>query len=114
MGRATSPLPQATSPAFGRHDAGLSEEEEYAAIHGQRPVDADEEVARRGKKKRTFAQAQAEEAPAEGGRERERRRLRDDFEVVTQRLQDVTNGFGTRSSLPPLDPNVFGILSPWE
>jgi hypothetical protein len=102
-----------------RRDAGLAEEEEeYVAIHEQRPVDADEEVAlaSRGKKKRTLAQAQAElkELPAEGGREREKRCLREDFEVAAQRLQDVTNAFGTRASLPPLDTNVFGILSPWE
>jgi hypothetical protein len=97
-----------------RRDAGIAEEEEeYAAIHGQRPIDADEEVASRGKKKRTLAQAQAEEPPAEGGRERESR-LREDFEVAAQRLQDVTNAFGTRTSLPPLDTNVFGTLSPWE
>jgi hypothetical protein len=102
-----------------RRDAGLAEEEEdYAAIiHGHRPVDADEEVAleralsalSRGKKKRTLAQAQAEEAPAEGGREREKRRLREEFLVAAQRLQDVTNGFGTRASLSPLDTNTFGI-----
>ena len=115
-GRAASPPPRVPSPAFGstlRRDAGLAEEEEeYAAIQGQRPVDADEEVASRGKKKCTLAQVQAEEAPEEGGREREkRRRLREDFEVAAQRLQDVTNGFGTRASLPPLDTNVFGILS---
>jgi hypothetical protein len=99
-----------------RPDAGLSEEEEeYAAVHrdGQRLVDTDEEVAlerasSRGKKKRTLVQAQAEEASAEGGREYEKRRLREYFEVAAQRLQDVTNGFGTRASLPPLD-HVFGI-----
>jgi hypothetical protein len=117
-GRAASPPPRAPSPAFGsplRRDAGIAEEEEeYAAIYGQRPIDADEEVASRGKKKRTLAQAQAEEPPAEGGREREKRRLREDFEVAAQRLQDVTNAFGTRASLPPLDTNVFGILFPWE
>ena len=118
-GRTTSPPPRAPSPAFGsplRREAGLAEEEEeYAVVHGQRPVDADEEVtleraSSRRKKKRTLAQAQAEEAPAEGGREREKRRLREDFEVAAQRLQDVTNGFGTRASLPPLDTNVFGSL----
>ena len=122
-GRAASPPPRAPSPAFGsplRRDAGLAaeeEEEEYAAIHGHRQVDADDEVAlerasSRGKKKRTLAQAQAEEAPAEGGPEREKRRLREDFEVTAQRLQDVTNAFVTRASLPPLDTNVSGILSP--
>ncbi|KAH8985000.1 hypothetical protein EDB86DRAFT_3084102, partial [Lactarius hatsudake] len=111
-GRPASPPPRAPSPAFGsplRRDAGLAEEEEeYAAVHGHRPIDADDEVAlerasSRGKKKRTLAQAQAEEAPAEGGPEREKRRLREDFEVTAQRLQDVTNAFGTRASLPPLD-----------
>jgi hypothetical protein len=61
-------------------------------------------------KKRTLAQAQAEEAPAEVGREREKRRIREDFEVAAQRLQDVTNSFGIRASLPPLDTNVFDIL----
>ncbi|KAH9053746.1 hypothetical protein EDB87DRAFT_1780383 [Lactarius vividus] len=114
-GRPASPPPRPPSPAFGsplRRDAGLAEEEEeYAAIHGHRPVDADDDVAlerasSRGKKKRTLAQAQAEEAPAEGGPEREKRRLREDFEVTAQRLQDVTNAFGTRASLPPLDTNV--------
>ncbi|KAF8264664.1 hypothetical protein EI94DRAFT_1779516 [Lactarius quietus] len=115
--RATSPPPRAPSPAFGsplRRDAGLAEEEEeYAAVHGHRRVDADEDVeleraSNRGKKKRTLAQAQAEEAPAEeGGREREKRRIREDFEVAAQRLQDVTNAFVTRASLPPLDTNVF-------
>jgi hypothetical protein len=117
-GRATSPPPRAPSLAFGsplRCDAGLvEEEEEYAAVHGHQPVDADEEVAlerasSRGKKKRTFARAQAEKAPAEGGREWEKRRLCEDFEVAAQRLQDVTNAFATRASLPPLDTNVFGI-----
>ena len=43
------------------------------------------------KKKGTLAQAQAEEAPAEAGREREKRRIREEFEVAAQRLQDVTN-----------------------
>jgi hypothetical protein len=61
-----------------------------------------ERASSRGKKKRTLAQAQAE---------REKRRIREDFEVDAQRLQDVTNAFGARSSLPPLDTNVFGIFS---
>ncbi|KAN0131166.1 hypothetical protein V8E53_011058 [Lactarius tabidus] len=120
----TSPPPQAPSPAFGsplRHDAGLAEEEEdYGAVHGHRRVDVDEDIeleraSSRGKKKRTLAQAQAEEAPApaEGDREHEKRRIREDFEVTAQRLQDVTNAFGTtRASLPPLDTNVFGICLP--
>jgi hypothetical protein len=118
--RATSPPPRAPSPAFGsplRRDAGLAEEEEeYAAVHRHRRADADDDIeleraSSRGKKKRTLAQAQAEEAPAEAGREREKRRIREDFVVAAQRLQDVTNSFGTRASLPPLDTNVFGILS---
>ena len=98
-----------------RRDAGVIEEvAEYSAVHGQRPFDADEEAAleqasSRGMKERSLAQAQAEEAPAEGGREREKRRLREDYEVVAQRLLDVTNEFVTRTSLPPLDTNVFGI-----
>ena len=71
-----------------------------------RPVDADKEAtleraSSRGKKKRTLAQAQAEEAPAEGGREREMHRLREDYEVAAQRLLDVTNEFAIRTSLPP-------------
>ena len=77
-------------------------------------VDEDVELERassRGKEKHTLAQEQAEEAPApeEGGREREQHRIREDFEVAAQRLQDVTNAFG-RASLPPLDTNVFGIF----
>ena len=59
-------------------------------------------------KGRILAQTQAEEAPAEGGRECEKRRLCEDFEVAGQRLRDVTNEFGTRTS-PPLDTNIFGI-----
>ena len=59
-------------------------------------------------KERMLAPTQADEAPTEGGRECEKRRLRESFEVAAQRLQDVTNGFGTRTS-PPLDTNVFGI-----
>jgi hypothetical protein len=48
-----------------RRDAGLAEEE-YAAVHGHRRVDVDEDIeleraSSRGKKKRTLAQAQAEE-----------------------------------------------------
>ena len=98
-------------PAFGsplRCSAGLAgEEEECAAVYGHRRVDVDKDVgperaSSRGKKKRTLAQAQAE---------REKRRIREDFEVAAQRLQDVTNAFGARTSLPPLDTNVFGIFS---
>ena len=48
--------------------------------------------------------------PAEAGRECERRRIGEDFEVAAQRLRNVTNLFGTRASLPPLDTNVFGNL----
>ena len=116
--RTTSPPPRAPSPAFGsplRRSAGLAEEEEeYTAVHGHRRVDVDEDVeleraSNRGKKKRTLAQTQAEEAPAEGGREREKRRIREDFDVAAQRLQDVTNAFGARVSMPTLDTNIFGI-----
>ena len=116
--RATSPPPRAPSPAFGsplRRDGGLAEEEEgYAAVHGHRLTDVNEDIkieraSGRGKKKRTLVQAQAEEAPAEAGREREQRRIREAFEVATRRLQDVTNSFGTRAALP-LNTNIFGIL----
>ena len=79
-------------------------------------VDEDVELERassRGKEKHTLAQEQAEEAPApeEGGREREQHRIREDFEVAAQRLQDVTNVFGARASFPSLDTNIFGIFS---
>ena len=90
-----------------RRDAGIAEEEEENAVtYGLRPVVADEEAtlergSSRGKKKRTLTQAPAEEAPAEGGREREKRRLREDYEVAAQRLLDVTNEFAIRTSLPP-------------
>ena len=47
--------------------------------------------------------------PAEAGRECERRRIGEDFEVAAQRLRNVTNLFA-RASLPPLDTNVFGNL----
>ncbi|KAH9978470.1 hypothetical protein BJV74DRAFT_859380 [Russula compacta] len=113
--RATSPPRRPSSPAFGsplRRDAGLAEEEEeYEALHGQRSSGANEEVhlervTSKGKKKRTLTQAQAEEAPAEDGHEREKRRLREDPEIAGQRLQDVTNGSGGRVSLPPLDTNI--------
>ena len=63
----------------------------------------------RGKRKRTLAQAQAKEEPEKGGLEREKRYFRGEFEVP---LQDVTNGFWTRKSLPPPDTNVFGICLP--
>lgn len=116
--RATSPPRRPSSPAFGsplRRDAGLAEEEEeYEALHGQRSSGANEEVplervASKGQKKRTLTQAQAEEAPAEDGHEREKRRLREDPEIAGQRMQDVINGSGARVSLPPLDTNISGM-----
>ncbi|KAF8264669.1 hypothetical protein EI94DRAFT_1805554 [Lactarius quietus] len=97
--RATSPPPRSPRPAFGsplRRDAGLAEEED-AAVHGHRRVDADEDTeleraSGRGKKKHTLAQAQTEEVPVEeSGREGEKRRIREDFEVAARRLQDVTS-----------------------
>jgi hypothetical protein len=118
--RTTSLPPRAPCHAFGsplQRDAGLvGEKEEYAAVHGHRRVDADEVVElehalSRGKKKRTVSQVPAEEAPAptEGGPVREKRWICENF-VAAQRLQDVTNAFGTtRASLPPLDTNVCGI-----
>jgi len=98
-----------------RRDAGLAEEEEeYEALHGQRQTDINEDTplergASKGKKKRTLTQAQAEEAPAEDNHEREKRRLREDPDVVGQRLQDLTNAFGSRIPLPPLVTNVSGM-----
>ena len=87
-------------------------------VHGHRRVEADdaiefERASRRGRKKRSLAPSQPEEvpAPAEGGREREKRRIREDFDVAAQQLQDMTNAFGARASLIPLDANVFGIFS---
>lgn len=115
---AASPPPRPPSPAFGsplRRDAGLAEEEEeYEALHGQRQTDINEDTplergASKGKKKRTLTQAQAEEAPAEDNHEREKRRLREDPDVVGQRLQDLTNAFGSRIPLPPLVTNVSGM-----
>jgi hypothetical protein len=115
---AASPPPRPPSPAFGsplRRDAGLAEEEEeYEALHGQRQTDTNEDTplergASKGKKKRTLTQAQAEEAPAEDNHEREKRRLREDPDVVGQRLQDLTNAFGSRIPLPPLVTNVSGM-----
>jgi hypothetical protein len=113
-GRGGSPPLRPPSPAFGsplRRDAGLAEEEEYEALLGQRPTNANEQLplehaASKGKKKRTLTQAQAEEVLAGDNREREKRRLREDPEIAGQRLQDVTNAFGARVSLPPLDTNV--------
>ncbi|KAI0261795.1 hypothetical protein BC834DRAFT_894867 [Gloeopeniophorella convolvens] len=113
--RASSPPPRPPSPAFGsplRRDAGLAEkEEEYVALHGQQPADTDDEVvleplAGKGKKKRTLMQIHSDEAPAESGRERERRRLRDGAETAEQRLQDVTNVPVSRVALTPLVTNV--------
>jgi hypothetical protein len=119
--RVASPPPRPPSPAFGsplRRDAGLAEEEEeYEVLHGQRHTDTHEDVptergASKGKKKRTLTQAQAEEAPAEDDHEREKRRLREDRDVVGQRLQDLTKAFGSRIPLPPLDTNVSGMEPP--
>jgi hypothetical protein len=117
-GRGGSPL-RPPSPAFGsplRRDAGLAEEEEYEALLGQRPTNANEQLPlehsmSKGKKKRTLTQAQAEEVSAGDDREREKRRLREDPEIEGQRLQDVTNAFGPRVSLPLLDTNVSGMAS---
>lgn len=117
-GRGGSPL-RPPSPAFGsplRRDAGLAEEEEYEALLGQRPTNANEQLLlehsmSKGKKKRTLTQAQAEEVSAGDDREREKRRLREDPEIEGQRLQDVTNAFGPRVSLPLLDTNVSGMAS---
>ncbi len=117
-GRGASPPLRPPSPAFGsplRHDAALAEEEEeYEAILGQRPNNANEEfhlerATSKGKKKRAFMQAQPEEVVVEGDREREKRRLREVPDIAGQRLQDVTNAFGSRVSLPPLDTNVSGM-----
>ena len=117
-GRGASPPLRPPSPAFGsplRRDAALAEEEEgYEAILGHRSTNANEEpyldrATSKGKKKRILTQAQADELVVEDDREREKRRLRDDPEIVGQRLQDVTNAFGSRVSLPPLDTNVLGM-----
>ena len=63
-------------------------------------------------KKHTLVQVQAEaEASTEDSRERKKRQICTYFEVTARRLQDVTNTFGTRVSLPP-HMNVLGILSP--
>ena len=108
----TSPPPRAPNHTFGsplRRSAGRAEEEEeYAAIHGHRRVDVDEDVelerpSRRGKK-RILAQLQAEEAPApaEGDRER-KRRIREDFEVAARRLQDMS-ALGPAHPCPLLVP----------
>jgi hypothetical protein len=115
--RAASPPPRAPSPAFGsplRRDAGLAEEEEeYEALHGQRPANTTEETlleraTSQRKKKRTLTQAQAEEAPTGDDRDREKRRLCEDPAAAGQRLQDVTHAFEPRAPLPPLDTNVSG------
>ena len=117
-GRGASPPLRPPSPAFGsplRRDAVLAEDEEkYEAILGQRPTHVNEEpylerATSKGKKKRTLTQAQAGELVVEDDREREKRRLRDDPEIAGQRLQDVTNAFGSRVSLTPLDTNVSGM-----
>lgn len=112
---APSPPLRPPSPAFGsplRRSAGLAEEEEeYEALHGQRPADTSEDTrlergTSKGKKKRTLTQAQAEEAPAGDDHEREKRRLREDPDVAGPRLHDLTNAFGSRIPLPPLNTNV--------
>jgi hypothetical protein len=116
-GRKASPL-RPPSPAFGsplRRDAALAEEEEeYEVILRQRPTSANEvpyleRATSKGKKKFTLTQAQADEVVVEEDREREKRRLRDDPEIAGRRLQNVTNAFGSRVSLPPLDTNVSGM-----
>jgi len=118
---APSPPPRLPSPAFGsplRRSAGLAEEEEYhEALRGQRPANTSEDTLlergiSKGKKKRTLTQAQAEEAPAGDDHEREKRRLREDPDVAGPRLQDLTNAFGSRIPLPPLNTNVSGMDSP--
>jgi hypothetical protein len=61
----------------------------------------------------TFGSPLRSDCWTEDRRELETRRIREDFELATQRLQDVTSAFGTtRASLPPLDTNVFGIVYP--
>jgi hypothetical protein len=47
LGRTSSPPPRAPSPAFGSplwRNAGLPEEEEYAAVRGRWRVDVDEDA----------------------------------------------------------------------
>jgi hypothetical protein len=115
-GRGASPPLRPPSPAYGsplRRDAGLAEEEEedYEVLR-QRPTNEQlpfERATSKGKKKRTLTQAQAEEVLPEDDHEREKRRLREDPAITGQRLQDVTNAFGARASLPPLDTNVSGM-----
>ena len=77
-----------------QRDAGLTEEEEeYMAAHGHQRVDV------RGRRFRARVEQREEEAPAEeapapseGGREREKRRIREeDLEVAAQRLHDVSD-----------------------
>jgi hypothetical protein len=100
-----------------RRNAGLAEEEEeYEALHGQRPAATNEDThlehgSSKWKKKRTLMRPQAEEAPAEDSHERENRCLREEPDVAGQRLQDLTNAFGPRIPLPPLDTNVSGMNS---
>ena len=113
VARPPPPPPRAPRLAFDsplQRDAGLTEEEEeYMAAHGHQRVDV------RGCRFRARVEQREEEAPApsEGGRERKKRRIREeDLEVAAHRLQDVTNAFGSRASLPPLDTNIFNILSP--
>ena len=114
--RAASPSPRPPSPAFGsplRRDAGLAEEEEYAALHGNLPTDTYEGVSQeratsKAKKKRTLTRAQAEELPTERDHEGNKRRLYEEPEIAGQRLKDVTNAVGARVLLPLLDTNISG------
>jgi hypothetical protein len=114
--RAASPSPRPPSPAFGsplRRDAGLAEEEEYAALHRNLPVDTYEGVSQeratsKAKKKRTLTRTQAEELPAERDHEGGKRRLNEEPEIAGQRLKDVTNAVGARVLLPLLDTNISG------
>ena len=84
--RATSPPPQprlqiAVTARCWAYRRGRR----VTAVHGHRQADTDEDIeleraSSRGKKRR-LAQTQAEEAPAEAGREREERCIREDSDV---------------------------------
>ena len=67
-------------------------------VHGHRRVEADEDI-------------EFERASRRGRKKRQKRWIREDFDVAAQRLQDMTNAFGARASPPLLDTNVFGIFS---
>jgi hypothetical protein len=71
-----------------RHNAGLAEEEEYVVVHEHQQVNADKYAqvceSSQGKKKYTLMQAEAEEAPAEGGQECEKHWIHKDYEVAAQ------------------------------